>query len=97
MGYVNGIADDEKGKSFTLLPPRAGLEDRQRRTRVGAGRRCSLLMKVKYGMQSIEGKGSRFWMRFNLLVKRSHRTSPFMTTQPRRCAMRRCTVLPGRR
>jgi K+-sensing histidine kinase KdpD len=26
--------------------------------------RCAKLMNVTYGMQSIEDKGSRFWMRF---------------------------------
>ena len=32
-----GIADEEKSKIFSLLPPRAGVENRQRRPRAGAG------------------------------------------------------------
>ena len=30
--------------------------------------RCAKLMKVKYGMHSVEGKGSRFWMRFTQYI-----------------------------
>jgi len=62
-----GIADDEKGKIFS---PYYRPELAWRIDSAGHGlglavvARCARLMKVKYGMQSIEGKGSRFWMRF---------------------------------
>ena len=63
-----GIADEEKSK-ISLLPPRAGVENRQRRPRAGlVVARCAKLMKVKYGMHSVEGKGSRFWMRFTQYI-----------------------------
>ncbi|MGE8029703.1 ATP-binding protein [Enterobacter mori] len=62
-----GIADDEKGKIFSpyYRPELAWkIDSAGHGLGLAVVARCAKLMKVKYGMQSIEGKGSRFWMRF---------------------------------
>ncbi len=62
-----GIADDEKGKIFSpyYRPELAWkIDSAGHGLGLAVVARCARLMKVKYGMQSIEGKGSRFWMRF---------------------------------
>lgn len=62
-----GIADDEKGKIFSpyYRPELAWkIDSNGHGLGLAVVARCAKLMKVKYGMQSIEGKGSRFWMRF---------------------------------
>ena len=62
-----GIADEEKGKIFSpyYRPELAWkIDSAGHGLGLAVVARCAKLMKVKYGMQSIEGKGSRFWMRF---------------------------------
>ncbi|MGK3632095.1 ATP-binding protein [Enterobacter cloacae] len=62
-----GIADDEKGKIFSpyYRPELAWkIDSAGHGLGLAVVARCAKLMKVKYGMQSIEGKGSRFWMCF---------------------------------
>ncbi|MDF7787999.1 hybrid sensor histidine kinase/response regulator [Pantoea stewartii] len=62
-----GIADDEKGKVFSpyYRPELAWkIDSAGHGLGLAVVARCARLMNVKYGMQSIEGKGSRFWMRF---------------------------------
>lgn len=62
-----GIADDEKGKIFSpyYRPELAWkIDSAGHGLGLAVVARCARLMNVKYGMQSIEGKGSRFWMRF---------------------------------
>ncbi|NCH90088.1 response regulator [Cronobacter dublinensis] len=62
-----GIADDEKGKIFSpyYRPELAWkIDSAGHGLGLAVVARCAKLMNVKYGMQSIEGKGSRFWMRF---------------------------------
>lgn len=62
-----GIADDEKSKIFSpyYRPELAWkIDSAGHGLGLAVVARCANLMNVKYGMQSIEGKGSRFWMRF---------------------------------
>lgn len=62
-----GIADEEKGKIFSpyYRPELAWkIDSAGHGLGLAVVARCAKLMKVKYGMRSIEGKGSRFWMRF---------------------------------
>ncbi|CAI1842717.1 hybrid sensor histidine kinase/response regulator [Serratia ficaria] len=64
-----GIADEEKGKIFSpyYRPELAWkIDSAGHGLGLAVVARCAKLMKVKYGMRSIEGKGSRFWMRFAL-------------------------------
>jgi len=64
-----GIADEEKGKVFSpyYRPELAWkIDSAGHGLGLAVVARCAKLMKVKYGMQSVEGKGSRFWMRFAL-------------------------------
>ncbi len=62
-----GIADDEKSKIFSpyYRPELAWkIDSAGHGLGLAVVARCAKLMNVKYGMHSIEGKGSRFWMRF---------------------------------
>lgn len=62
-----GIADDDKSKIFSpyYRPELAWkIDSAGHGLGLAVVARCARLMKVKYGMQSLEGKGSRFWMCF---------------------------------
>lgn len=62
-----GIADDEKNKIFSpyYRPELAWkIDSAGHGLGLAVVARCAKLMNVTYGMQSIEDKGSRFWMRF---------------------------------
>ena len=62
-----GIADGEKSKIFSpyYRPELAWkIDSAGHGLGLAVVARCAKLMNVKYGMQSIEDKGSRFWMRF---------------------------------
>jgi signal transduction histidine kinase len=62
-----GIADDEKNKIFSpyYRPELAWkIDSAGHGLGLAVVARCAKLMNVTYGMQSIEEKGSRFWMRF---------------------------------
>ncbi|HEI8867593.1 TPA: response regulator [Serratia odorifera] len=64
-----GIADEEKGKIFSpyYRPELAWkIDSAGHGLGLAVVARCAKLMKVEYGMRSVEGKGSRFWMRFAL-------------------------------
>lgn len=64
-----GIADEEKGKIFSpyYRPELAWkIDSAGHGLGLAVVARCAKLMKVKYGMRSVEGKGSHFWMRFAL-------------------------------
>ncbi len=64
-----GIADEEKSKIFSpyYRPELAWkIDSAGHGLGLAVVARCAKLMKVKYGMHSVEGKGSRFWMRFTL-------------------------------
>ncbi|MDW5502484.1 hybrid sensor histidine kinase/response regulator [Pseudomonas lundensis] len=64
-----GIADEEKSKIFSpyYRPELAWkIDSAGHGLGLAVVARCAKLMKVKYGMHSVEGKGSRFWMRFAL-------------------------------
>jgi len=70
-----GIADEEKGKIFSpyYRPELAWkIDSAGHGLGLAVVARCAKLMKVKYGMRSIEGKGSRFWMRFALYAGEEH-------------------------
>lgn len=70
-----GIADGEKGKIFSpyYRPELAWkIDSAGHGLGLAVVARCAKLMKVKYGMRSIEGKGSRFWMRFALYAGEEH-------------------------
>ncbi|WP_037433510.1 hybrid sensor histidine kinase/response regulator [Serratia plymuthica] len=70
-----GIADEEKGKIFSpyYRPELAWkIDSAGHGLGLAVVARCAKLMKVKYGMRSIEGKGSRFWMRFPLYAGEEH-------------------------
>ncbi|ANJ94621.1 hybrid sensor histidine kinase/response regulator [Serratia plymuthica] len=70
-----GIADEEKGKIFSpyYRPELAWkIDSAGHGLGLAVVARCAKLMKVKYGMRSIEGKGSRFWMRFALYTGEEH-------------------------
>lgn len=70
-----GIADEEKGKIFSpyYRPELAWkIDSAGHGLGLAVVARCAKLMKVKYGMRSIEGKGSRFWMRFALYTGEDH-------------------------
>ncbi|VEI20709.1 Sensor protein torS [Serratia plymuthica] len=70
-----GIADEEKGKIFSpyYRPELAWkIDSAGHGLGLAVVARCAKLMKVKYGMRSIEGKGSRFWMRFTLYTGEEH-------------------------
>jgi K+-sensing histidine kinase KdpD len=97
VGHGVGIADDEKGKIFSpyYRPELAWkIDSAGHGLGLAVVARCAKLMKVKYGMQSIEGKGSRFWMRFTQYAGEEIAPDirPPLTTPPRRYAMRRCAV-----
>lgn len=92
-----GIADEEKGKIFSpyYRPELAWkIDSAGHGLGLAVVARCAKLMKVKYGMQSIEGKAPASGCALpNMLAKTSRRTSrPPLTTPPRRYAMRRCLV-----
>lgn len=62
-----GIADGEKSKIFSpyYRPELAWkIDSAGHGLGLAVVARCAKLMNVKYGMQSVEDKGSRFWMRF---------------------------------
>lgn len=64
-----GIADEEKSKIFSpyYRPELAWkIDSAGHGLGLAVVARCAKLMKVKYGMRSVEGKGSHFWMRFAL-------------------------------
>ena len=66
-----GIADEEKSRIFSpyYRPELAWkIDSAGHGLGLAVVARCARLMKVKYGMQSVEGKGSRFWMRFSRYV-----------------------------
>jgi len=62
-----GIADEEKGKIFSpyYRPELAWkIDSAGHGLGLAVVARCARMMNVRYGMNSVEGKGSRFWMRF---------------------------------
>lgn len=62
-----GIADGEKSKIFSpyYRPELAWkIDSAGHGLGLAVVARCAKLMNVTYGMQSVEDKGSRFWMRF---------------------------------
>ncbi|KNC10078.1 histidine kinase [Klebsiella sp. RIT-PI-d] len=62
-----GIADGEKNKIFSpyYRPELAWkIDSAGHGLGLAVVARCARMMNVKYGMESVEGKGSRFWMRF---------------------------------
>ncbi len=62
-----GIADEEKSKIFSpyYRPELAWkIDSAGHGLGLAVVARCAKLMQVQYGMHSVEGKGSRFWMRF---------------------------------
>ncbi|MGK9175233.1 hybrid sensor histidine kinase/response regulator [Yokenella regensburgei] len=62
-----GIADGEKNKVFSpyYRPELAWkIDSAGHGLGLAVVARCAKLMNVKYGMQSVEERGSRFWMRF---------------------------------
>lgn len=66
-----GIADEEKSKIFSpyYRPELAWkIDSAGHGLGLAVVARCAKLMKVKYGMHSVEGKGSRFWMRFTQYI-----------------------------
>lgn len=66
-----GIADEEKSRIFSpyYRPELAWkIDSAGHGLGLAVVARCARLMKVKYGMHSVEGKGSRFWMRFTQYV-----------------------------
>jgi len=66
-----GIADEEKGKIYSpyYRPELAWkIDSAGHGLGLAVVARCAKLMKVRYGMHSVEGKGSRFWMRFTQYV-----------------------------
>lgn len=92
-----GIADEEKGKIFSpyYRPELAWkIDSAGHGLGLAVVARCAKLMKVKYGMQSIEGKARASGCALsNMLAKIACWTPrPPLTTPPRRYAMRRCTV-----
>lgn len=63
-----GIADNEKSKIFSpyYRPELAWkIDSAGHGLGLAVVARCAKLMNVQYGMHSVEGKGSRFWMRFS--------------------------------
>lgn len=64
-----GIASEEKSKIFSpyYRPELAWkIDSAGHGLGLAVVARCAKLMKVTYGMDSVEGKGSRFWMRFGI-------------------------------
>lgn len=63
-----GIADNEKSKIFSpyYRPELAWkIDSAGHGLGLAVVARCAKLLNVRYGMHSVEGKGSRFWMRFS--------------------------------
>ena len=65
-----GIADEEKQNLLPYYRPELAwkIDSAGHGLGLAVVARCAKLMKVKYGMHSVEGKGSRFWMRFTQYI-----------------------------